>query len=74
MKKYIGGIPIQEPEYGLAVTYDSKSLVISNYDWGEFLKMDREKQIEALEFLLKGLKELPKSLEMARRNSPSENY
>ena len=64
------GIPIHVPSLGLTVTFDSKALVITDYDWNKFLKMDREKQIDVLGFLLEGLKELPKNLEMAKTASP----
>ena len=72
MKEYTKDVPTQEPVCGPTVTYNRKSLAISDYDWEEFLKMDREKQVEALEFLLGGLRELPRSLEMAKRNSPRD--
>ena len=74
MEEYMSknGIPIQAPEYGIPVTFDSRALVITDYDWGGFLKLDREKQIEALEFLLDCLIELPKNIEIAKKQNYKE--
>lgn len=72
MKKYIGedGVPVHVAEFGAAVTFDCKNHVIADYDWEKFLEMDREKQIDTLEFLLGSLRALPGTLQMAKKSSP----
>ena len=70
IEKYIGkdGIPVQVPEFDNPVTFDSKNHTITDYNWNEFYKMDREKQIDTLEFILQSLKELPGTLEMHKKS------
>jgi len=72
MKKYIDkdGIPIHVPKFEPAVTFDTKNHVIIDYDWEGLYKLSREKQIDRLEFILRSLKELPETLQMAKRSSP----
>lgn len=70
IEEYTGkdGIPIQTPKFDNPVTLDSKNHIITDYNWGEFYKMDREEQIDTLEFILQSLKELPTTLRMHERS------
>ena len=71
MEEYTGkdGIPVQVPEFDNPVTFDSRNHIITDYNWKEFYKMDREKQIDALEFILQTLKELPETLRRANNHA-----
>lgn len=73
MEKYIdkNGIPIQVPEFEPSVTFNTTDCVVTDYNWGKFYEMDREKQIDTLGFILQSLKELPETLQMHKRSEES---
>lgn len=63
-------IPTIEPTWGTAIEFNKENCITKiDLDWNDFYKMNREKQIDELGFILQSLKEIPGTRKMARKTT-----